>query len=146
MITLSAWHMWDHIWSGVSGSGFFSAQRMWARNSGVGAQGIRGKAEKVGSVHPADQKAKGKPYWYLQLPDKKMQRRWWQAFLGCAQRKAGKHRGGNENKIEHWKIYLGVRKIFFVVRDVKCLKGLSFGSLSLEVFEIHIVKSMSNMV
>lgn len=56
------------------------------------------------------------------------------------------HRGGNGNKIEHWKIYLGVRKIFFVVRDVKCLKGLSFCSLSLEVFEIHIVKSMSNMV
>lgn len=50
---------------------------------------------------------------------------------------------GNEDKFEHWKFHLGVRKTFFVVRDVKCL---SFGSLSLEVLKIHLVKSISNMV
>lgn len=44
------------------GSGLFSAQKMLPRDSGAGAQGIRGKAEKVGSVHAGDQKAKGKPY------------------------------------------------------------------------------------
>lgn len=51
---------------------------------------------------------------------------------------------GNEDKIEHWKFHLVTRKI--VLRNVKCLKQLSFDSLSLEVFKIHIVKSISNMV
>lgn len=44
------------------GSGFFSAQKMLPRWSGAGAQGIRGKVEKVVFVHAGDQKANGKPY------------------------------------------------------------------------------------
>lgn len=49
-------------------------------------QNMGEEAGKTGFIHPGEEKAKGKPYGYLQLSEKKMQR-WRQTLLGCAQRK-----------------------------------------------------------
>lgn len=71
----------------MSRFGLPSTWKRLPRWSGAGAQDIGGKAEKAGFVHAGEEKAKGKPYCYLQAPDKKMQRQWRQTLLRRAQRK-----------------------------------------------------------
>jgi len=139
----------------VPSSGALSTGQTWSCWSGArgghkdnpraGAPLLGGKAERVGAVHPGEEKAPGRPYSSLPVPEGAYGKDGDRLFSrACCNRTRG-----NGFKLKEGRFRLDIRKKFFTMKVVKHWHGLPrevFDAPPLETFNARLDRALSNLV
>jgi len=141
--------------SPASSSGALSTGQTWSFWSGArghhsndpraGVPLLGEKAEGAGAVQPGEEKAPGRPYSSLPVPEGAYKR----AGQGLSTRACSDRTRGNGFKLKEGRFTLDIRKKFFTMRVMRPWNRLpreAVDAPSLEVFKAWLDRALSNLV